>query len=78
LGAQVSAVQYGFNERAKVKVESKEHMRERGLPSPDELDAVGLAFAGGGPEPPYMASDDYINALRESAGLPPLAKVETA
>jgi hypothetical protein len=51
LGAQVSATQYGFNERAKVKVESKEHMRERGLPSPDETDAVALAFAGGKPQP---------------------------
>ncbi len=49
LAAQLSSTQYRFNERAKVKIEPKDDMRKRGLPSPDEADAVALAFAAGGP-----------------------------
>jgi hypothetical protein len=45
LQAQASSVQYGYNEKNQIKVESKEAMKERGIPSPDELDALVLAFA---------------------------------
>ena len=44
LGAQLSAVRYGFNVQGKVKVESKEDMAKRGMPSPDQADAAALAF----------------------------------
>ncbi|MBW2675701.1 MAG: hypothetical protein JRD89_20235 [Deltaproteobacteria bacterium] len=47
LCAQLSAMQYTYNERAKIKIESKDKIRERGLPSPDETDAVALSYYAG-------------------------------
>ena len=44
LKAQVSATRYEYNARAKVKIESKDEMKSRGMPSPDEADAAALAF----------------------------------
>jgi len=43
--AQVSAMKYEFDAKGKRKIESKENMEKRKLPSPDEADAVVLAFA---------------------------------
>ena len=43
--AQVSAMKYMFDAKGKRKIESKEDMEKRKLPSPDEADAVVLAFA---------------------------------
>lgn len=43
--AQVSAMRYTFNSKGKRQIESKDDMQKRGLPSPDEADAVVLAFA---------------------------------
>lgn len=40
--AQLSCRKYGFTSNAKQKVESKEEMKERGLPSPDEADCILL------------------------------------
>lgn len=45
LQGQLSTIHYAFNDRQKVQIESKEQMRQRGLASPDESDAVALAFA---------------------------------
>ena len=44
-GAQVSARRYGYDAKGRVQIERKPAMKERGLPSPDESDAVVLAFA---------------------------------
>lgn len=44
LGAQLSAIRYVYTNREKVQVESKESMSKRGMPSPDEADAVVLAL----------------------------------
>lgn len=44
LGSQLAAIRYKYTGTEKVAVERKEEMRERGLPSPDEADAVALAF----------------------------------
>jgi hypothetical protein len=44
LAAQLSATRYEYNANEKIKIESKEKMRERGMPSPDEADAAVLAF----------------------------------
>ena len=53
--AQVSSIEYGYDARLRVKVESKEHMREkRKLPSPDEADALVLAFC---PARPFSWAD---------------------
>lgn len=45
--AQVSAMKYQFDSKGKRKIEGKDEMEKRGLPSPDEADAVALAFAPG-------------------------------
>lgn len=45
LKAQVSSMRFGYDSRLRPKVESKDDMKKRGLPSPDEGDAVALAFA---------------------------------
>lgn len=42
LVAQLSGRKYGLTESAKIKVESKDDMKKRGLPSPDEADCVLL------------------------------------
>ncbi len=42
LRAQLSCRKYGLTEQSKIKVESKEDMKKRGLPSPDEADCVLL------------------------------------
>ena len=41
---QLSTVKWSYDARGKRKVESKKDMRDRNMPSPDELDAVCLAF----------------------------------
>jgi phage terminase large subunit len=43
--AQLSALQYGFDSRGRIKIESKDEMQRRGLPSPDRADALVLAYA---------------------------------
>jgi hypothetical protein len=43
--AQLAAIRVEFTSRGQLKVESKETMRRRSLPSPDKADALLLAFA---------------------------------
>lgn len=43
--AQLTAIQYVFNSRGRIEIETKEEMAKRGLPSPDRADALALAFA---------------------------------
>lgn len=38
--------QGGIDSRGRIKIESKDDMRKRGLPSPDRADAMAIAFAG--------------------------------
>ena len=42
---QLTSRRYSYTSRGQVKVESKDEMKRRGLPSPDRADAVVLAFA---------------------------------
>ena len=44
LMAQLTALEYGFTSRGQRRVESKDDMRRRSLPSPDRADALALAF----------------------------------
>jgi hypothetical protein len=37
---------WGIDSRGRIKIESKDGMRKRGLPSPDRADAMAIAFAG--------------------------------
>ena len=45
LAAQLCAMKWKATSRGQVQMESKDDMRKRGLPSPDDFDAVVLAFA---------------------------------
>ncbi|HOA01392.1 MAG TPA: hypothetical protein PLF11_00055 [Bacillota bacterium] len=42
--AQASALRFSYDALGRITVESKDEMKARGLPSPDELDAVVMAF----------------------------------
>jgi hypothetical protein len=42
---ELAAIRYGFMSNGKIKIESKDDMRRRGLPSPDCADAFCLTFA---------------------------------
>ncbi len=44
LASQLAALRYSFTSRGQQKVESKDEMRARGLPSPDRADALALCF----------------------------------
>ncbi len=43
--SQVASMQYRYDARLRPRIETKDEMKARGLPSPDEGDAVALAFA---------------------------------
>lgn len=44
--AEMTSIRYSFASNGKMKAESKDDMRRRGLKSPDKADAVFLTFAG--------------------------------
>ncbi len=60
LRAQISAIRYEFRGH-RVKVEGKDEMLARGMPSPDEADAVVMAVG----EPPIEATEEEIMDLRD-------------
>jgi hypothetical protein len=68
LQAQLAALRYGFTSRGQLKVESKEEMRDRGVPSPDRADALALAFAADRVPP-----GPYAEAGRARGGVAGLA-----
>jgi len=45
LAAQLCALKWAPTSRGQIKIESKDDMRRRNLPSPDHADALMLAFA---------------------------------
>ena len=46
LAAHLGSIKWGIDSRGRIKIESKDDMRKRGLPSPDRADAMAIAFAG--------------------------------
>ena len=44
LSAQLSNINFEYTIKGQIKIESKEEMKKRGLPSPDKADALALAF----------------------------------
>lgn len=50
LASQLGALRFEYTGRAQIKIESKDDMKARGMPSPDRADAMMLAF--GTPTPP--------------------------
>ena len=45
LAAQLGSIKWGIDSRGRIKIESKDEMRKRGLPSPGRADAVAQAFS---------------------------------
>lgn len=45
LAADLTGIEYGFNARDEIQLERKEHMKDRGLASPDHGDGLALTFA---------------------------------
>ena len=45
LKAELTGVEYGYNVRDEIQLESKDSMKGRGLASPDLADALALTFA---------------------------------
>lgn len=41
----LTGIEYGYDERMRVKLEKKSDMKKRGLPSPDKADALSVTFA---------------------------------
>ena len=44
LVGELAALRYGYDSQGRIKMESKDDIRKRGLPSPDKADALMLAF----------------------------------
>jgi hypothetical protein len=45
LAAQLGSIKWGIESRGRIKIESKDDMRKRGLPSPDRADTAAIAFS---------------------------------
>ena len=64
LQADLVSAGYKYNSAGQLLIEAKQDMRKRGVPSPDEADAVALCFS----EPdgsPVVRSKDFNRDLRE-------------
>lgn len=44
--AQLGSIKWGVDSRGRIKIESKDDMRKRGLPSPDRADTAAMLFSG--------------------------------
>jgi hypothetical protein len=45
LAAQLGSIKWGIDSRGRIKIESKDDMRKRGLPSLDRADTAAMAFS---------------------------------
>jgi hypothetical protein len=64
LQADLASVGYKYNSSGQLLLESKQDMRKRGVPSPDEADAVALCFS----EPdgaPIVRNKEFYRDLTE-------------
>jgi hypothetical protein len=64
LAADLTGVEYGFDDNQAIQLERKESMKKRGLASPDLADALALTFA----YPVGTAFDDDTEEWRDEAG----------
>jgi len=46
LASQLGSIRYTYDSKGRIKIESKDDMKKRGMPSPDRADALMLAYAG--------------------------------
>lgn len=56
LASQLGSIQYGFDSKGRIKVESKDDMAKRKLPSPDRGDAAMQAYALTGQDAPRVTA----------------------
>ena len=65
----LTGIEYGFNQnRNRLQLESKRDMKSRGLPSPDDADALSLSFAY--PVAPKIVDDyDYRREVQRQRRL---------
>lgn len=63
LSDDLIGVEYGFNVRDEILLEKKEHMKARGLASPDDGDGLALTFAV--PVLPSFDEDEYQDDYRD-------------
>lgn len=61
LAQDLIGVEYSFNARDEVLLEKKEHMKDRGLASPDDGDGLALTFAV--PVLPTFFDDEYDDVM---------------
>jgi hypothetical protein len=52
LAAQLGSLKWTLDSRGRIKIESKDDMRKRGMPSPDRADTVAQAFSRRGQAAP--------------------------
>jgi phage terminase large subunit len=55
LAAQLGSIKWTVDSRGRIKIESKEDMRKRGMPSPDRADIVAQAFSRRGSAAPITS-----------------------
>lgn len=71
LAEQLTNVRYDVDKRGRLRVESKEHMRSRGVSSPDAADCAVYAFAPVVPPPlPSQVPEDHVAAAQVGMGVP--------
>lgn len=63
LEADLTAPQYSYDSSRRVRLESKEQMKKRGVPSPDSGDALALTFAT-----PFAATSGRATDFRKTRG----------
>jgi phage terminase large subunit len=62
--AEMTCIRYSFTSSGKMKAESKDDMRRRGLPSPDKADAVFLTMADNAANALGIAGTNWSKPLR--------------
>lgn len=66
--ADLCSIEYGFSNKNQLQLEKKEHLKERGLPSPDLGDCLAYSFAVNVmPKPKEPESVSYYPGERETA-----------
>lgn len=64
VASQLTAVQYSYDSKRRLKLESKEKMKERGIASPDDGDSLALTFAR-----VAVTANDTARKFRQLRGL---------
>jgi len=69
LKADLVSIEYGFDDKGRLQMERKQHMKDRGLISPDAADALALTFAV--PIAPRRMPPPFNGGVPMLQGLPP-------